>query len=149
MSVAAANLSVGPSSTLSEAINALVESAGVDSYFSIQVYLNRFKYSEAFKLRDLLASKTSRPVTFGWGPRFLHSTGQYHKGGPKQGIFLQITSDEANDVAVPGREFTLRELISSQADGDAKVLASTGRPVLSLRMKDPSSSLERIGGLLS
>ena len=58
-----------------------------------------------------------RPVTFGWGPRFLHSTGQFHKGGPAIGVFLQVTAASAPDLAIPDRPFTFGELISAQAAG--------------------------------
>ena len=63
--------------------------------------------------RDLLSRRTERPTTFGWGPRFLHSTGQYHKGGPAQGVFLQVTSAESADVHIPDRPFTFGTLIAS------------------------------------
>jgi glucose-6-phosphate isomerase len=74
----------------------------------------------------------------------LHSTGQYHKGGPKQGIFLQIVAVAGSDLAVPGRNFTFGELIASQAAGDASVLAALGRPVLTLTLKDVEAGLAAI-----
>jgi glucose-6-phosphate isomerase len=135
-------LPVDEISTLEESLNHLLSSASVDSYFSIQVYLNRNSYGQALGLRNALAVKSERPVTFGWGPRFLHSTGQYHKGGPKQGVFLQITLDSETDIQVPGRDFTFQELITSQAQGDARVLAETGRPVLTINTKDPESTIQ-------
>lgn len=149
ISVNAENLPIDSRSSLPTALEALLASATEDSYFSIQAYLNRNRYPEALRLRNLIASKTGRPVTFGWGPRFLHSTGQYHKGGPKQGIFLQLTSNESEDLQVEGREFTFKELITSQADGDARVLAATGRPVVSLRMDDPAEGIKSLVELLS
>jgi glucose-6-phosphate isomerase len=87
-------------------------------------------------------------VTFGWGPRFLHSTGQYHKGGPPQGVFLQITCTEADDLDIPGRPFTFGTLIAAQAAGDASVLAAHGRPVLRLHLTDPASGVPALVGLL-
>jgi glucose-6-phosphate isomerase len=74
----------------------------------------------------------------------LHSTGQYHKGGPAQGVFLQIVSAAKKDIAVPGRDFTFGELIASQAAGDAKVLADQGRPVLTLTLADADAGIEVI-----
>ena len=62
-----------------------------DGYVSVQAYVDRVAHPELARLRDLLAADAGRPVTFGWGPRFLHSTGQFHKGGPAVGVFLQIT----------------------------------------------------------
>jgi glucose-6-phosphate isomerase len=79
----------------------------------------------------------------------LHSTGQYHKGGPKQGLFLQILSGSSDDEIIPGREFGYRQLIDSQASGDAKVLADAGLTVLRIRLEEPSSGLDRLIGLLS
>lgn len=115
-----------------------------DGYLSIHAYLDRTSVAEATTLRELAAAKTRRPVTFGWAPRFLHSTGQYHKGGPAQGVFLQIVSAAKKDIAVPGRDFTFGELIASQAAGDAKVLADQGRPVLTLTLNDAKSGVAAI-----
>ncbi len=84
--------------------------------------------------------RLGRPVTFGWGPRFLHSTGQYHKGGTPNGVFLQITGTPAEDLAVPGRDFTFGSFIDSQAAGDAAVLRDHGRPVLRLHLSDIDGS---------
>ncbi len=64
-------------------------------YLAIMAYLDRDGGSRRTELRDALASRTTHPVTFGWGPRFLHSTGQYHKGGHQNGVFLQITGSTA------------------------------------------------------
>ena len=75
-------------------------------------------------------------MTFGWGPRFLHSTGQFHKGGPPIGVFLQITGEPDEDLDVPGRDFTFGTLIAAQAAGDAQVLADHGRPVLRVHLDD-------------
>ena len=76
----------------------------------------------------LLAARAKRPVTFGWGPRFLHSTGQFHKGGPAIGVFLQITQTAETDLEIPDRPFTFGQLMQAQAAGDASVLAEHGRP---------------------
>ena len=83
-------------------------------------------------------------MTFGWGPRFLHSTGQYHKGGPAIGSYLQITADTTTDLEVPDRPFTFGQLITAQATGDAQVLAEHGRPVLRLNLRDRASGLRRL-----
>ncbi|TAL42950.1 MAG: glucose-6-phosphate isomerase, partial [Salinibacterium sp.] len=85
--------------------------------------------------------RAQRPVTFGWGPRFLHSTGQFHKGGPEVGVFLQIVTNEDVDLAIPDRPFTFGQLIRAQAAGDASVLAEHGRPVLSLSLGNPGTDL--------
>ena len=122
--------------TLEGALRALLGELGADGYLSVQAYLDRSAQSGLEKLRPELAQVTGRPVTFGWGPRFLHSTGQFHKGGPAQGVYLQITGKPAVDVPIPGRPFTFGELIAAQATGDAQVLTDHGRPVLRLNLLD-------------
>jgi glucose-6-phosphate isomerase len=132
-------------STLSAAVAALLAKLDDDEgYVSVHAYLDRTSAPEAAELRDLLAKKTRRPVTFGWAPRFLHSTGQYHKGGPRQGVYLQIVATAKQDIAVPGRDFTFGELIASQAAGDAKVLGALGRPVLTLTLTEVKAGLAAI-----
>lgn len=126
------------------AIDALLTLLPEDGYLSIQAYLDRESLPQASALRDLLAARINRPVTFGWGPRFLHSTGQFHKGGPAVGVFLQLTADEPVDLAIPDRPFTFGQLIRAQAQGDAAVLAEHGRPVLTLNLTDPEKSLRAL-----
>ena len=130
------------SGSLDGAIAALLEQLPDDGYVSIQAYLDRVHLPKAAALRDLLASRINRPVTFGWGPRFLHSTGQFHKGGPAIGVFLQITANEPQDVVIPDRPFTFGQLIQAQAQGDASVLADHGRPVLTLTLNDAANGIE-------
>jgi glucose-6-phosphate isomerase len=142
--VRAQALNLGESDTLGAAIRALLASLDADGYVSVHAYLDRTSAPQAAKLRDALAAASGRPTTFGWAPRFLHSTGQYHKGGPRQGVYLQITSTSSADIAVPGRDFTFGELIASQAAGDAAVLAALGRPVLTLTLRDVISGLSAI-----
>lgn len=134
--VRSTSLNLGGASTVGEAIRALFAQLESDSYVSVQAYLDRSSVHAAPSLRDQIAKKTGRPTTFGWAPRFLHSTGQYHKGGPAQGVYLQIVSIAKNDLAVPGRDFTFGQLIASQAAGDASVLGEHGRPVLTLTIHD-------------
>lgn len=130
--------------TLDAALESLLARVGSQSYFSVHAYLPSNSYPQFSQLRDLFAARLKRPATFGWGPRFLHSTGQYHKGGPKQGVFLQITQGETEDLAIPGREFSFGQLIQAQASGDAKVLAEQGLPVLSLELSNPLQGFEQI-----
>lgn len=135
--------------TVEAAIQELFSRLNDSSYISIHAYLNREAYPQFEELRDLIAKKTARPVTFGWGPRFLHSTGQYHKGGPKQGVFLQLTHKVDQDLEIEGRPFTFGTLIAAQAAGDARVLESNGLPVLSLDLGNPLVDLELIKRALS
>ncbi|MCF8528402.1 MAG: glucose-6-phosphate isomerase [Aquiluna sp.] len=130
--------------TLDAAAEQLLKDVQEDSYISLQVYLNRNAYPQMEALRDVLAKRTGRPVTFGWGPRFLHSTGQYHKGGPLQGIFIQITQDFSSDLEIEGRPFSFGTLIGAQAQGDAKVLADNGSKVLSIKLTNPLEDLEEL-----
>ncbi len=139
---------VSGATTLKDALNALLAEVGSDGYVAIQAYLDRLANPELLELRDLIAQKTGRPVTFGWGPRFLHSTGQYHKGGPATGVFLQLLGSPEQDLEIPGRPFTFGQLIAAQAAGDASVLAEHGRPVLALTLTDLGSALDALRGAL-
>ena len=122
---------------------------GEDSYLSVQAYFDRLAYSGLESVRDQLAAFTRRPVTFGWGPRFLHSTGQFHKGGPAIGVFLQVTAAAATDLAIPDRPFTFSELISAQAAGDAQVLSEHGRPVLRLHLTDRAAGVRQLQDIVA
>jgi glucose-6-phosphate isomerase len=138
-------LSLASIDSVEAAVAALIKTLDTDDgYLSIHAYLDRTSVADAIEIRELAATKTRRPVTFGWAPRFLHSTGQYHKGGPAQGVYLQIVSVAKEDIAVPGRDFTFGELIASQAAGDAKVLAEHGRPVLTLTLDDAKAGVALI-----
>lgn len=135
---------IAKTETISAAVDALLALLPEDGYLSIQAYVDRLHLVQASALRDVLAARVHRPVTFGWGPRFLHSTGQFHKGGPAVGVFLQITADEPNDLDIPDRPFTFGQLIRAQAQGDAAVLAQHGRPVLTLNLTDSVKSLRSL-----
>ncbi|WP_433354991.1 glucose-6-phosphate isomerase [Microtetraspora malaysiensis] len=95
-------------------------------------------------LRALLDYRTDHAVTFGWGPRFLHSTGQFHKGGPEVGVFLQITGAVTEDVEVPGKPYTLGRLQLAQALGDFGALASRGRPAVRLYLTDRVAGVKHL-----
>ena len=88
-------------------------------------------------------------MTFGWGPRFLHSTGQFHKGGPDEGVYLQVTGEPSEDLPVPGKEYTFGRLVAAQSAGDASVLADKGRPVLRLHLTDQDAGLTALREALS
>ncbi|MDQ3484441.1 MAG: glucose-6-phosphate isomerase [Actinomycetota bacterium] len=131
-----------------DAVAALFDRLDPDGYLAVMAYLDSQRDASLRGVRESLARRTGRPTTFGWGPRFLHSTGQYHKGGPAQGVFLQITSSEPTDVEIPGRPFTFGTLIAAQAAGDAKVLAEHDRPVLRLHLTDAHAGVARLLELL-
>ena len=130
--------------TLSHALSALVGTLPADGYLSVQVYLDRLANAPLERVRNELASVANRPVTFGWGPRFLHSTGQFHKGGPAVGVFLQVTGTPEADLPIPERPFSFGELIAAQAAGDAAVLAEHGRPVLRLHLTDVAAGVAQL-----
>jgi glucose-6-phosphate isomerase len=113
-------------------------------YVAIMAYLDRLADESLAGARRAVASRTGRPTTFGWGPRFLHSTGQYHKGGPATGVYLQVTTAPHEDLPIPGRSFTFGDFITAQAGGDAKVLADRGRPVLRLHLTDHDAGLAQL-----
>ena len=115
-----------------------------NGYVGVMAYLDREHDAEVAALRPALAAHSGRPVTFGWGPRFLHSTGQFHKGGPACGVYLQVTGEPGADLPVPGRPFTFGQLISAQAAGDAQVLAEGGRPVLRLHLRNRTAGREQL-----
>lgn len=130
--------------TVSAAVRELLAALPADGYVSVHAYADREAGSGLESIRGTLAALSGgRPTTFGWGPRFLHSTGQYHKGGPEQGVFLQIVERAAEDREVPGRPFTFGTLIAAQARGDAQVLADHHRPVLTLTVSG-STALDRV-----
>ncbi len=113
-------------------------------YLAVMAYLDRGADAALADVREPLARRTDRPTTFGWGPRFLHSTGQYHKGGPRTGVYLQVTAAPHADLDVPGQPFTFGELITAQAAGDAQVLANHDRPVLRFHLTDRARGVARL-----
>jgi glucose-6-phosphate isomerase len=108
-------------------------------------YLDRFGDADVAQIRPYLAKASrGRSVTFGWGPRFLHSTGQYHKGGPQVGSFLQITGAVRADLPVPGQPYSFGVLQAAQAAGDRQALAQRGRPLLHLHLTDRAAGVARL-----
>jgi glucose-6-phosphate isomerase len=128
--------------SVAAAIRALIAAAPEFGYVSVQAYLDRLDDASAALLRAEIARRSGLQTTFGWGPRFLHSTGQYHKGGHQNGVFLQVTGAVEQDLPVPERPYTLGVLQHAQALGDGSVLADHGRPVLRLHLTD------RVAGLV-
>jgi glucose-6-phosphate isomerase len=136
---------LGSASTVSDALAALFAQLDPErGYVAVMAYLDRITDAALADVRPGLARHTGRPTTFGWGPRFLHSTGQFHKGGPATGVYLQVTTAPHEDLAIPGREFTFGDFIASQAAGDAQVLAEHERPVLQLHLTDHDAGLAQV-----
>ena len=82
------------------------------------------------------AAETGAAVAVGLGPRYLHSTGQLHKGGPETGLFVQVVDDLGEELPIPGRKFGFRTLIAAQAIGDFEALTERGRPIVRVRLED-------------
>ncbi len=140
---------LGAADTVSGAVAALLAQLDAEhGYVAVMAYLDREADAPFEHVARDLFERTGRPATFGWGPRFLHSTGQYHKGGPATGVYLQVTAAPAEDLAVPGRDFTFGQFIAAQSGGDAQVLADHGRPVLRLHLTDHDAGLAQVRAAL-
>jgi transaldolase/glucose-6-phosphate isomerase len=105
-------------------------------YFAINAYVEMNESNRELLQAVRLAVRNAKRVatTLGFGPRFLHSTGQLHKGGPGSGVFLQITSDDADDLEIPGQKYSFGLLKRFQAQGDFEVLAERGRRLLRVHL---------------
>ncbi|MEV0970479.1 hypothetical protein [Microtetraspora glauca] len=154
----------GDPKNLADVLTALLRAIPERGYLAIMAYLDREAAFDAARvgdasfeelteawaaadpatLRALLDYRTDHAVTFGWGPRFLHSTGQFHKGGPQSGVFLQITGAVTEDVEVPGKPYTLGRLQLAQALGDFGALASRGRPAVRLHLTDRVAGVKHL-----
>ena len=92
-------------------------------------------------LRGHVLNKYHRATTLGFGPRFLHSTGQLHKGGPNNGVFIQITATPEHDLEIPGEGISFGTLEHAQAIGDYEALVARGRKVLRIHLNQPDVKL--------
>ncbi|WP_084126423.1 hypothetical protein [Demequina sp. NBRC 110054] len=133
--------------TVEESLARLEESLGADGYLAVLAYLDRDSGTALPHARRALSQRLSRPVTFGWGPQYLHSSGQLHKGGPATGSFLIVTEGFADDLDIPGLRFSFGALTRAQAEGDAQALDALARPVLRLHLTD-RSHVARVAALL-
>ncbi|MDQ3021186.1 MAG: hypothetical protein M3R36_11550 [Bacteroidota bacterium] len=111
-------------------------------YFAMMAYIQKNKIIENLlrKIRELIRSKKEIATTLGYGPRFLHSTGQLHKGGAANGLFLQIISDDKKDIEIPGKPYSFGTLKLAQAIGDYESLIKHNRRVLKVNI---GSDIER------
>ena len=134
----------GDGQSLKDALATFIEDVKDGGYIAIMAYLDRRNDVKIAELRAILSEKSGRPASFGWGPRFLHSTGQFHKGGQKNGSFLQITGETSTDYDIPGRPYTLRTLLFAQAIGDNRALATRKYPLLRLHLQNRSAGIDEI-----
>lgn len=135
---------IGGAGDLAGVLDAVLWSLPESGYLAVMAYLDRAGDADVRRLRTALAARTTHPVTFGWGPRCLHSTGQYHKGGPPSGAFLQVTGALVEDVRVPGEPYTLGRLQLAQALGDLGALRQRGRPAVRLHLRDRPAGIAQL-----
>jgi transaldolase / glucose-6-phosphate isomerase len=131
-----------------DALHALLLDAAPPQYVAIMSYSEPSpEFDEAAdELRAVIREATKATTTFGYGPRFLHSTGQFHKGGPKTGRFLQLIHDGPTDIEIPGAPYTFTTLKNAQAIGDLNTLRELGLPAERVRLQgdDPVSALRAL-----
>jgi glucose-6-phosphate isomerase len=135
---------LGGAGDLAGVFSAVLRAVPDRGYLALMAYLDRHADSSTALLRRSLAARSPCPVTFGWAPRFLHSTGQYHKGGPQVGAFVQITGAVEHDLAIPGRPFGFMRLQLAQALGDLRALQQRGRPVVRLHLRDRTQGIQQL-----
>jgi transaldolase / glucose-6-phosphate isomerase len=125
-----------PATTLPAILKAHLARAQAGDYVALLAYIERNPaHSEALtRLRRMIRDRTRAATCLGFGPRFLHSTGQAYKGGPNSGVILQITADDAEDLPVPGQRYTFGVVKAAQARGDFDVLADRGRRLLRVHL---------------
>jgi transaldolase/glucose-6-phosphate isomerase len=135
----------GPASSVEQALLDHLKQGRPGDYVAIMAYVDPSdaNASSLEELRTAIRDRHRAATTVGFGPRFLHSTGQLHKGGPNTGVFIQVTTDERVDAPIPGRPFTFAVLERAQADGDLASLRSHGRRVIRLHVEsDLGATLE-------
>ena len=134
-------------SDLSAAVQSLLNQVKAGDYFALMAYIAPGSEHDAAlgAIRLAVRDKYKVATTVGYGPRFLHSTGQLHKGGPNTGVFLQIVGDDVNDLPIPGEKFSFGVLKQAQALGDFQALRNHGRRVLRVQMRDVAAGLAKIG----
>ena len=115
-----------------------------NGYIALMAYLHRGVDDDVMQLRELLEKAGRKPVTFGWGPRFLHSTGQFHKGGPKVGSFIQITGATQVQWPIRGRDYGFEVLVMAQALGDNEALAARNYPLVRFHLKERSAGIQEL-----
>ena len=138
--------------TLKGILNAHLNQIGPGDYFALLGYIEMNSENDNLlqTIREKVRRRTGVATCLGFGPRFLHSTGQAYKGGANNGVFLQITSDDMFDLPVPGQKYTFGVVKSAQARGDFQVLVDRDRRALRIHFKDDlASGLELLTTILS
>jgi len=134
---------VGSEKSLTGYLRAHLKRAGAGDYFALLAYVEMNEPHEKTlqSMRIAVRDKKRVATCLGFGPRFLHSTGQAYKGGPNSGVFLQVTCDDKINLPVPGQKFTFGVVKAAQARGDFQVLADRSRRVLRVHLKDVDQGL--------
>ena len=125
-------LAEGPQDVDAGSLDELLSGVEPPNYVAILAYLPYSEETDAgvARLRERLITEHGVATTFGYGPRYLHSTGQFHKGGPPTGRFIEIVDDPVNDLPVPGESYGFKTLVRAQADGDLQTLRAHGLPAV-------------------
>jgi transaldolase / glucose-6-phosphate isomerase len=133
---------VGKISTLESYLHAHLNRLGAGDYFALLAYIEMNEQNEAQLqvIRQTIRDSNRVATVLGFGPRFLHSTGQAYKGGPNSGVFLQVTCDDEIDLPVPGQKYTFGVVKAAQAQGDFQVLAERDRRALRLHLSSDVSA---------
>lgn len=143
---------VAKARSLSECLDLHLGTLSRGDYFAILAYvgMNEAHETALEQIRHLVRDRTRVATCLGFGPRFLHSTGQAYKGGPPSGVFLQITHEDAGDLPVPGQRYTFGVVKAAQARGDFQVLADRGRRALRVHMnRDVTAGLSTLGAAVA
>jgi hypothetical protein len=141
-----------PTSSILDLLRAFLSKVKAGDYLALLSYVEETSdiESELQKIRSTLRDATRCATTTGYGPRFLHSTGQLHKGGPPTGVFFQITANDAQDFAVPGEAYTFSILKQAQALGDFHSLSKRGRRAIRVDLgNDTIGGLKKLNALVS
>jgi glucose-6-phosphate isomerase len=144
---AASAVSAADESALGAAIKAQLGKLAANGYASIQAYVAQTPARDKalLAIRTLLRDATHRATTVGYGPRFLHSTGQLHKGGAPIGWFLQLVAEHPDDREIPGKAYSFGQLIDAQAIGDAQTIGAHDLPILRINIgKDADAGLAAV-----
>ncbi|HSM12529.1 MAG TPA: transaldolase [Thermoanaerobaculia bacterium] len=133
----------GPRPSLAALLRAHLLRPGAGDYFALLLFcaMGPETSAAAARIRRAVGEATGAATSVGFGPRYLHSTGQAHKGGPASGVYLVVTDEPEADLAVPGQRLTLGQAIAVQALGDAEVLGERGRRVARLALRGPAERL--------
>ena len=132
-------------------VKALLDQLREGDYFALLAFvdMNDANRQALEAIRGIVRDRRRVATTVGFGPRYLHSTGQAHKGGPNSGVFLVITCDDPEDLPVPGQRYSFGTIKRLQARGDLEVLASRGRRVLRIHLKNVELGLRELHGMVA